>query len=164
MEGGSQLAQIENPLLKENVRKDWIDYNGHMTDSAYAAVFSMAVDQLMVELGINADFRDKHQYSIYTLETHLCYIAEAHEGQALQVKIQLLDYDAKRLHVFFTMENDKGDPLATSEQMLMGMDMNEGRPAPFPTEIHTRVESLGNLHKSLLKPKQAGRTIGIRKK
>ncbi|MGE7186381.1 thioesterase family protein [Peribacillus sp. NPDC006672] len=158
------MPQIENPLLKESVQKDWIDYNGHMTDAAYAIVFSMAVDQFMIELGINADFRDKHQYSIYTLETHLCYLAEANEGQALQVKVQLLDYDTKRLHVFFTMENEKGDQLATSEQMLMGIDMSSGRPAPFPNEVHTYVESLGTLHKSLVRPKQAGRTIGIPRK
>lgn len=158
------MPQIENPLLKEHVQEDWIDYNGHMTDAAYAIVFSMAVDQFMIELGIDADFRDKYQYSIYTLETHLCYLAEAHKGQALQVKVQLLDYDTKRLHVFFTMENEKGDQLATSEQMLMGMDMNNGLPAPFPTEIHTRVKSLGKLHGNLEKPKQAGRTIGIRRK
>ncbi|PFD37086.1 3-hydroxyacyl-CoA dehydrogenase [Bacillus cereus] len=158
------MPQIENPLLKEIVQEDWIDYNGHMTDAAYAIVFSMAVDQFMIELGINSDFRDKHQYSIYTLETHLCYLAEAHKGQVLQVKAQLLDYDTKRLHVFFTMENDKGDQLAASEQMLMGIDMNNGRPAPFPTEIQTRVKSLGTLHGNLEKPKQAGRTIGIRRK
>ncbi|MED0971214.1 thioesterase family protein [Bacillus paramycoides] len=158
------MPQIENPLLKEIVQEDWIDYNGHMTDAAYAIVFSMAVDQFMIELGINSDFRDKHQYSIYTLETHLCYLAEAHKGQVLQVKVQLLDYDTKRLHVFFTMENDKGDQLAASEQMLMGIDMNNSRPAPFPTEIQTRVKSLGTLHGNLEKPKQAGRTIGIRRK
>ncbi|WP_242142029.1 MULTISPECIES: thioesterase family protein [unclassified Bacillus cereus group] len=158
------MPQIENPLLQKSVQKDWIDYNGHMTDAAYAVVFSMAVDQFMIELGINADFRNNQQYSIYTLETHLCYIAEAHEGQALQVKIQLLDYDPKRLHIFFTMENEQGELLATSEQMLMGMDMNKGRPAPFPPEIYTRIERLGKSHRSLQKPKQAGRTIGIRRK
>ncbi|HDR4902768.1 TPA: thioesterase family protein [Bacillus cereus] len=158
------MSQIEKPLLMKNVQKDWIDYNGHMTDAAYSMVFSMAVDQLMIELGVNADFRDKYQYSIYTLETHLCYLAEAHEGQTLQVKIQLLDYDTKRLHVFFTMENEKGAQLATSEQMLMGMDMNKRRPAPFPTVINTCVESLGKLHKRLQTPTKAGRTIGIRRK
>ncbi|MGA5662236.1 thioesterase family protein [Bacillus bombysepticus] len=158
------MPQIKNPLLKKSVQKVWIDYNGHMTDAAYAIVFSMAVDQFMIALGINADFRDKYQYSIYTLETHLCYLAEAHEGQSLQVKVQLLDYDTKRLHAFFTMENEKEDSLATSEQMLIGIDMNTGRPAPFPREIHTRIENLGALHNNLEKPKQTGRTIGIRRK
>jgi acyl-CoA thioester hydrolase len=158
------MSQFINPLLKETVRSEWIDYNGHMTDAAYATVFSFAVDQLMVELGIDADFRDQHQYSIYTLETHLCYLDEAHEGQDLRVTVQLLDYDMKRLHVFFVMENNNGDILATSEQMLMGMDMNEGRPAPFPSEIQSLVKALGNAHENLPKSEKAGRKIGIRRK
>jgi acyl-CoA thioester hydrolase len=164
MKGETPMSHIKNPLLQDSVRSEWIDYNGHMTDSAYAIVFSIAVDQLMVELGIDTDFREKYQYSIYTLETHLCYLAEAHEGQELQVSIQLVDYDTKRLHVFFAMENGKGERLATSEQMLMGMDMNEGRPTPFPAEIQSRVENLGKAHETLPKPEQTGRKIGIRRK
>ncbi|MFJ5622540.1 thioesterase family protein [Peribacillus loiseleuriae] len=158
------MSQTVKQLLEDIVRKDWIDYNGHMTDSAYAIVFSMAVDRLMIELGITVDFRNQYHYSIYTLETHLVFIKEAHEGQGLRVTIQLLDYDAKRLHAFFVMENDKGDRLATSEQMLMGMDMNEGRPAPFPPSIKTRIENMANDYQSHPMPNEAGRKIGIRKK
>ena len=106
-----------------------------MNDSAYAVVFSMAVDQLMVDLGIDEEFRERMKDSIYTLETHLCYLQEAHKDQVLHVDFQLLDYDSKRLHVFFTMKNEKGERLATSEQMLMGMDIESGRPAPFPTKL-----------------------------
>lgn len=157
------MSMIQKPLLQENVRQDWIDYNGHMTDHAYALVFSMAVDKLMVELGIDEAFREKHQYSIYTLETHLCYLQEAHKDEELRVDIQLLDYDSKRMHAFFTMSNGDGVQLATSEQMLMGMEMKEGRPAPFPPSILASIESLGNSQKDLTVPKQAGRVIGIRK-
>lgn len=159
--GGKKLSSL-NVILNETVRTEWIDYNGHMTDSAYALVFSMAVDQFMIDLGIDENFREQSQYSIYTLETHLCYLKEAHEGQELRVTLQLLDYDAKRLHVFFTMENHAGDQLATSEQMLMGMDMNEGRPAPFPAQIKTWIENLASAHQTLPKPSKAGRKIGIR--
>ncbi|WP_028393251.1 thioesterase family protein [Bacillus cihuensis] len=157
------MSQTVKPLLKDIVRNDWIDYNGHMTDSAYAIVFSMAVDRLMIELGIDVDFRNQYHFSIFTLETHLCYIKEAHEGQVLHVTIQLLDYDLKRLHVFFVMVNDKGDRLATSEQMLMGMDMTEGRPAPFPITIKRRIENMANDYRFHPMPNEAGRKIGIRK-
>ncbi|MBS4212883.1 thioesterase family protein [Neobacillus rhizophilus] len=155
------MSQIKNPLLLETVHEDWIDYNGHMTDSAYAKVFSIAVDQLMMELGIDADFREKEQYTIYTLETHLCYLKEAHKGQELRIALQLLDYDAKRLHVFFTMENTNGEQLATSEQMLMGISTKTGRSAPFPPSILAQIERVGELHKHRLRPKEAGRRIGI---
>ncbi|MDN4073894.1 MULTISPECIES: thioesterase family protein [Fictibacillus] len=158
------MGPLNNPILRDTVRNDWIDYNGHMNDSAYALVFSMAVDQFMEDLGIDTEFREKHQFSIYTLETHLIYLKEAQEGQDLHVNIQLLDYDLKRMHVFFTMENRQGNRLATSEQLLMGMDMSQGRAAPFPTLVQSRIESFGKLHQGLSKPAEAGRKIGIRKK
>ncbi|MBS4192415.1 thioesterase family protein [Bacillus sp. FJAT-49705] len=155
------MSQIENYLLIDTVRGEWIDYNGHMTDSAYSKVFSMAVDQLMVELGIGEDFRENEQYSIYTLETHLCYLKEAHDGQELRITMQLLDYDGKRIHVFFTMENNTGERLATSEQMLMGMDMKTGRPSPFPSNILAHIKNLGKKHQALPTPNEAGRKVGI---
>ncbi|MBM4763572.1 thioesterase family protein [Bacillus sp. B15-48] len=158
------MSKIENPLLTETVGENFIDYNGHMTDSAYAVIFSKAVDQLMVEIGIDEGFREKTNYSIYTLETHLCYLQEAHEGQIVSVHLQLLDYDTKRLHVFFIMENDRGERLATSEQMLMGMNMSTGRPAPFPDEIKEKIIELHEAHIEMEVPKEAGRKIAIRRK
>ncbi|KXH78573.1 thioesterase family protein [Sporosarcina sp. HYO08] len=158
------MSIIQNPILQEKVRTDWVDYNGHMNDAAYAAVFSMAVDQFMIDLGIDAPFREQFQYSIFTLETHLCYLDEAHEGQLLKVNLQLLDADEKRLHVFFIMEDTNGNRIATSEQMLMGMNLAGGRPAPFPAPIQKNVTDLQGMHANWTMPKEVGRRIGIRKK
>ncbi|ASN03894.1 thioesterase family protein [Virgibacillus necropolis] len=154
----------DNTLMSVNVRPEWVDYNGHMNDAEYARVFSIAVDQLMNKIGIDESFRDEQHYSIFTLETHLCYLAEAHQDEPLQVTVQLLDQDAKRLHVFFVMENREGKRLATSEQMLMGMDMKEGRPAPFPSQIESKVSALAEAQKNKPVPDEAGKKIAIRKK
>ncbi|WP_404450580.1 thioesterase family protein [Virgibacillus necropolis] len=158
------MSSKDNVLMKEHVRPEWVDYNGHMNDTEYSRVFSLAVDQFMIEVGIDENFRNQQNYTIYTLETHLCYLAEAHEGEPLQVTVQILDYDAKRLHVFFVMENNEGKRLATSEQMLMGMDMKEGRPAPFPSTIDSKVSNLAKVQENYPTPDEAGRKIGIRKK
>ncbi|HEU5138987.1 MAG TPA: thioesterase family protein [Bacillales bacterium] len=152
------------PLLEDQVRPEWVDYNGHMNDAAYAGVFSLAVERLMEMLGITAAFRDQQQYSIYTLETHLCYLGEAHEGQELCVTVQLLDHDQKRLHVFFAMEDQDGNRLATSEQMLMGMDMQQGRPASFPAPIELSVKELAESQKDEPAPENAGRIIKIHRR
>ena len=39
-------ARLPDPLFKAQVQDDWIDYNGHMNDAAYARVFSLSVDRL----------------------------------------------------------------------------------------------------------------------
>ena len=108
---------------KEGGVVDWTDYNGHMNDAEYARVFSLAVEALMDRVGLDEAGRAEHGYTIYTLETHLCYRQEAHRGEALAVALTLLDSDAKRLHVLFTLTNADDDTLATSEQMLMGIDV-----------------------------------------
>lgn len=156
------MAEI-NLEFHVSVQPDWVDYNGHMNDAAYAKVFSLAADEFIETIGLNAEARTQFSYTMFTLETHLCYLKEAHEGEELNVYPQLLDSDAKRLHIFFKMENATGDIVATSEQMLMGMDAEQGRPAPFPLPVAENVEKIQNEHKGLDLPKQAGRTIGFRR-
>ncbi|QQK80474.1 thioesterase family protein [Salicibibacter cibi] len=157
------MPQIDRPLLESKVQSDWIDYNGHMYDAAYAHVFSLAVDRFMTAIGIDSDFRDKQHYTIYTLETHLRYLKEAYAGQEINVTVQVLDYDKKRLHVFFVMENKEGERLATSEQMLMGINMKERRSAPFPDTIVKSIIDLAKAHEGTSIPDEAGQTIGIRR-
>ncbi|MFD1039390.1 thioesterase family protein [Virgibacillus byunsanensis] len=146
------------------VHREWVDYNGHMNDSAYAVVFSIAVDRLIDFIGLDADARDSLSYTMFTLETHICYLQEAHENEELHVTMQLLDTDAKRMHVFFYLTNNENEILATSEQMLMGMDTLQGKPAPFPEPVVTKVQKIWSEHNQLELPKQAGRRIGIKKK
>ncbi|WP_172368925.1 thioesterase family protein [Sporosarcina jiandibaonis] len=150
-------------VFQSTVQSQWVDYNGHMNDAAYAKAFSLAVDAFMDFIGLDEDAREKHAYTIFTLETHLCYLQEANEGEELQVFAQLLDVDDKRIHIFFTMKNNSGDIIATSEQMLMGIDTKEGKAASFPSPISTTIEKLSQSDKQVTIPKQVGRTIGIRR-
>lgn len=149
-------------ILESRVASAWVDYNGHMNDTEYARVFSLAVEALMEHIGLDTPGRAHFGYTIYTLETHLCYRREAHEGQPLSVALTLLDRDTKRLHVFFKLHDEAGNLLATSEQMLMGIDSNTGRPAPFPAPIEDAIAALPQAEPSVW-PELANRTIAIRR-
>lgn len=147
-------------LLETRVAPEWVDYNGHMNDAEYARVFSLSVEALLDAIGLDDAGRRRHGYTIYTLETHLCYRREAHEHQPLNVEATVLDSDAKRLHVFFEMRDAERSLLATSEQMLMGIDSEAGRPAPFPSPVATAISKLPNLAVNAW-PQPAGRRIGL---
>ncbi|ANU14302.1 thioesterase family protein [Planococcus halocryophilus] len=149
-------------LYEEKVQSDWVDYNGHMNDAAYAKVFSQATDRFIDFLGLTEDARNQLNYTIFTLETHLCYLKEVHEHDSLAIEVRLLDSDAKRLHTFLSMSNSDGELVATSEQMWMGMDSAQGKPAPFPQTIATTIQRLTIEQKELPIPKQAGKKIGFR--
>lgn len=148
-------------LLNCEVTSDLVDYNQHLNDAAYAILFSRAVDQLMANIGLDETGREQHAYTIFTLETHLSYLQEAEEGEKLEIELHLLDYDAKRLHVFFVMNNASGETIATSEQMLMGIDTKSERPEVFPDVVRSNVATIDLVDKW---PKQAGSQIGIRRK
>ena len=53
---------------------------------------------------------------------------------------------------------------ATNELMLMNIDYNSRRSAPWPDFAMERIEKLAAAHAALPRPVQAGRLIGIKKK
>lgn len=150
-------------IYKGEIINEWVDYNGHMNDAEYARVFSLAGEELMIEIGMDEEFFKKETHTIFTLENHICYLAEAFEGEAFHVTAQILDYDEKLLHPFFIMKNERGEQLATSEQMFIGIDQETRRSANFPDEIYQSIQALAEEHRALPKPKQAGRKISINK-
>ncbi|QQK75267.1 thioesterase family protein [Salicibibacter cibarius] len=149
-------------IWEGEVLAEWVDYNGHMNDAAYATVFSSSLDALMTRIGLDETGRTKHGYTIFTLEAHLKYLAEAHKGQTLRAHVALLDVDAKRMHLWFTLKNEQDEAVATSEQMVMGMDQTIGKPTPFPQEIYETILELPLFEKSQW-PETANMPMGIRK-
>lgn len=149
-------------LLELSVLPEWVDFNGHMNDAAYAAAFSHGVEALMEHIGIDAALREARRYTLYTLESHIRYLREAHEGEALVLDLHLVAHDAKRLHVLMRMWRPTDSTLlATGEQMLIGIDAARGRPAPFPETVAARVEALARAQASLDPPEGVGRRIGL---
>ena len=69
--------------------------------------------------------------SYFTVESHLSHLREALLGDRLAVTTQVLDCDARRLHVFHSLwrEGD-GALLATAEQLFLHVDTVARRAAP----------------------------------
>ena len=57
-----------------------------------------------------------------------------------------------------------GDLLATAEQMLVHVDMAQGRSAPMPADLQARLQAIATAHASLPMPPQVGKPMGIRRK
>src|SRR5690625_5679983 len=111
-----------------------------MNDASYALAFSKALDKLIFLLGITETFRKEEKFTIYTLETHIVYLWEAVKKEKLSVYGQLLDVDDKRLHVFFTMKNEAGKRIATSEQRLNGIDESNGSSDPMANSMGGEID------------------------
>jgi acyl-CoA thioester hydrolase len=155
---------VEAPLClhRGTIRPEWIDYNGHMNVAYYVLVFDQGTDALLDYLGMDAEYRERTGFSAYVLEAHITYERELKQGDPYRVSVQLLDADAKRLHYFEQLYDESDDTLAaTTEIMLMHMDMASVRSAPMPEPVRARVASLMDAHGNVARPPQAGRVIGI---
>ena len=160
-------ATIAAPLClhQTNVRPEWVDYNDHMSESCFLLAFGDSSDAFFRYIGIDESYRDQGGHSLYTVETHIHNIREASLGEPLRLSLQLLDVDAKRVHIFHTMHHaTSGELLATCEQMLVHVNMVQGRSAPMPTDLQQRLAAIHAAHALLPRPAQAGASIGIRRK
>ncbi|MBI3899307.1 MAG: thioesterase family protein [Gammaproteobacteria bacterium] len=158
-------APIAAPLClhETTVQRAWVDYNKHMSESAYVLVFGDNSDVFYRYVGIDEAYR-ANGFSLYTVQTNVHFLKEVLEGEPLRFTYHVLDLDPKRVHVFQTMLHaDTGDLLAVEEQMLAHVDMNAARSAPMPPELYERLQAIQTAHASLARPKWAGRVIGIRR-
>jgi betainyl-CoA thioesterase len=156
-------ADIDAPLRlhSTDVLAEWVDYNGHMSESCYLLAFGDNADAFFRFIGIDEDYRTGG-HSLYTVETHLHHRREASEGEPLSMTLQLLDHDRKRVHIFHEMRHaDSGLLLATAEQMLVHVDMEAGRSADLPEWLADRLSAIQRAHARLPTPDVVGKPMGI---
>ena len=133
MRHASALAMLETTVVS-----DWVDYNGHMNDAAYAIVFSSSVDALMDRVGLDAAARKRSGQTLFTLQMMLHYFKEAKEGDALVVTCQLLEHDDKRMRVWLDMATPGGERLAASEQLLISVAQADGSSRAVSLELRNQ--------------------------
>jgi len=148
-------------VLEIEVRPEWVDYNGHMTDSRYQQVFGDAVDALWRSVGIDESYR-RTGYSFYTVESHVTHRAEARAMEALYVTVQVLHVDDKRVHVFTSLHRRADDaPVATGEQLYLHVSTQAGRVAPIPPALRAKLDDWFHAHQALPLPREARRHVGM---
>jgi carnitine 3-dehydrogenase len=157
-------AAIEAPLRlhRTTAPQEWMDYNDHMSESCYLLAFGDSADAFFRFLGIDEAYR-AGGHSLYTSETHLCHRQEVALGEPLEMTLQLVDHDRRRLHVYHAMRHgESGDLLADAEQLLVHVDTAAGRSADLPGHLLARLGSISAAHAALPRPDLVGRPMAIR--
>jgi acyl-CoA thioester hydrolase len=140
----------------------WIDYNGHLNMAYYNVLFDRAVDEAFTLVGIGAEYVRTRKASFFTAEVHLRYLRELHAGTVVRVTVQLLDYDAKRMHFFQQLYHGaEGWVSATSESLSLHVDLEARKVSPFPQDILDRLARMKTAHARLPRPEAAGRRIAM---
>jgi acyl-CoA thioester hydrolase len=144
------------------VEPGWIDYNGHLNMAYYNVLFDRAVDEVYELLGCGLAYLEAAKHSTFTAEAHVRYLRELHAGDPVRVTFQLLDFDAKRMHYFEQLFHaDEGWLSATSENMVLHVDMTAKKTAPFPAAIASQLTRMRAAHAILPVPEGVGRRIAM---
>ena len=153
------------PVLETTVASEWVDYNGHMNDAAYAIAFSRAGDALMDRIGLDSGARKRTGHTLFTLQVMLHYFKEAKEGEAFAVTCHLLEHDDKRMRLWLEMTGRGGDRLAASEQLLISVALSEAgaRAVPWSFETKAALEALAKAQSGLPHPSAAGAGIALKR-
>ena len=154
LEEGAELR-----LVQLEVRPEWIDYNGHMTDSRYLQVFGDATDALLRYAGVDDAYR-KSGRALFTVESHVTHLAEAKAMEALYVTSRVLELDDKRLRLFHGLYRKRDDALvATAEQIYL--HVHGGKAAALEGAVRANLARVQAAQARLPLPPQAGR-VGAR--
>lgn len=147
-------------LLSTRVDPEWVDYNGHMTESAFLLAAGWASDALYRYVGIDEEYR-RRGHSFYTVETHINFKHEAGVDEQLDIATMVLGVDEKRVHfIHFIGGSDSGKIKATVEQMHVHVDTGLGRSSPILPEIRVALAVVADAHEGVdigLEP-----TMGLR--
>ena len=147
------------------VEPQWIDYNGHLNMAYYNVLFDRAVDEVYELIGLGPDYLKDTGHSTMVAEMHVRYLREVSETDPLRVTVQLLDYDAKRFHVFEQLVHATENWVpATCETMTLHVNMTAKTVAPFPDGVLKLIERLKVAHSDLPRPEAAGRSVAMPKK
>ncbi len=133
-------------MLDTYVRPEWIDYNGHMTDSRYLQVFGDATDALFRWAGVDDAYR-KAGRAMYTLESHVTHVAEAKALEPIYITTKVLELDAKRVRLEHSLHRCRDEALiASGVQLYIHVDTRESHAAPFELSVHERLDRLRSAH------------------
>jgi acyl-CoA thioesterase FadM len=137
------------------VRPEWVDYNFHMSECYYVLIFGNATDAFYDHVGMDENFRRREKISVYTLEAHIRYLIEAHEGQRLRIATRLLGHDNKRLRLHHTMLDDEERALAVTEIAALHVDTTVPKGCAFHPGPLARMAAIAAAQKNLPPPMAA---------
>jgi carnitine 3-dehydrogenase len=157
----NQIRGDQIETVKRQVPQSWLDYNGHMNEANYLAVFTQATDNLMAMFGADADYIDRG-LSYFTVETHIRHLDELTAGEQIVVNSQILEGAGKKLRMFHSLETEDGRVAATGEHMLIHVSL-ETRAACEPSEpVLSLLRDFTSRYQPGDLPAGAGRAIGKR--
>jgi acyl-CoA thioesterase FadM len=133
-----------SPIEGEPITLDkaWFDYNGHLTDWAYVRVLSDLNEAVIDRLDLGAQYLARTGHSIYTVDTHIRYLAEVRDAQQLRARTRITDVTGKTLRLVTDLVRDDDVIAASAESTYVHVDHSTGRAAAFDQITAARIAAI----------------------
>jgi len=161
-DASSMPAVFFAPFVSSVMRIDphWIDYNGHLNMAYYHVLFDNALGEALALVGLAEDYVRERNKSFFTGEAHVVYKRELTEADPVRVRVQLVDFDEKRLHIVEELcHAEEGWVSATCELISLHVDLETRKVVPFPNDIALNLAHMRSSHGWLPRPAVVGRAI-----
>jgi acyl-CoA thioester hydrolase len=146
------------------VEEGWIDYNGHLNMAYYNVLFDRAHDEAALLVGLGQDYLARTRCSFFTAEARVRYLREIGAGERVVVDMRPLEADSKRLLWWQELWTaDRRLLSATSEILVLHVDMAAKKVAPFPPEIAEAAARWAAASADLPRPDGAGRPVALKR-
>lgn len=143
------------------VAKSQVNKVGHLRASEYVKLFDDANTAFYVHTGLADENLVHDGTTSFLMDLHTCYLAELRAGETVHIGAQVLEVDARRVHLIYQMTTAADGRLAaTCELAIINMNMATRRPAPWSAVQQEIWKALTAAHGDMPKPPQSGRSIG----
>jgi acyl-CoA thioester hydrolase len=166
----SEPVHFDTPIISElmKVEDAWIDFNDHLNMAYYNVLFDRASDAAIDILKLGEAYRRAEDKTLVTAEAHVTYLRELKAGAEVRASFRLLDADAKSLHVYQELFHSDGWLSATSESLLLHVDLTAARDTPrvvrFSEQVTGNIQTMLRYHRTLPRTKHIGKVIGIKRR
>ena len=144
---------------------EYIDIMGHMNVMWYIHIFDIGTRNFFDRFGFGREYIERTGMGSFALESHIRYLGEVKQGEAVTVRSRVLDHSAKTLHfMHFMTRNHDGKMAATIELLGAHADLSQRKVVPFPPEILARLDPLMNAHQQLPWDAPVVGSMGVRNK
>ena len=150
----------------QNVKKDWIDYNGHMNVAYYTLAFDNTLDDFLETiLEIGPTFVKKENQGPYSLQANYHYLEELRLGDKFFAKIYIMDSDKKKIHIVLEMiDLNTKRQVAVCETLLINVDLNIRKSVNYGPDVIKRIAQYQAKCSEIKLPLQVGKNLKIIKK
>ncbi len=143
----------------ESLQDDWLDAYGHLNEAYYLVPFSNTTWLLQDHFLMGVDYFKRTGCALYTVETHLRYLAEVRRPALMEIETLILGSDLKKIWFAHQMVVN-GTIRATAEFMGLHYNTRQGQTMEMPDQVQAMLKQAEITEK----PDWVGRQISLRKK